>query len=57
MSSSCCGGSSKTETNKVATVAVTPVANAAAQQPATHADKDGCCGGKAEKAEKHSCGC
>jgi hypothetical protein len=55
MSSSCCGGSPKSEPANAAMTAV-PQATAA-EQPTAKSDKSDCCKDKPAKSEKHSCGC
>ena len=55
MSSSCCGGSAKSEPTKVPAIAQATAA--AAEQPAAKSDKSECCNDKPAKSEKHGCGC
>ena len=55
MSSSCCGGSPKSEPANAAMTAVPQAA--AAEQPTAKSDKSDCCKDKPAKSEKHSCGC
>ncbi len=57
MSSSCCGGSAKSELKNIATTAATPAVEATSQQPVANTEKSGCCSDKSEKGEKHGCGC
>ena len=57
MSSSCCGGSSKSEPNKVAMTSAPQTTEAATKQPAANSEKSECCNDKPAKNEKHGCGC
>ena len=57
MSSSCCGGSAKSEPTKVAVSAIAQATAAAAEQPAAKSDKSECCNDKPAKSEKHGCAC
>jgi hypothetical protein len=57
MSSSCCGGSPKSEPNKVAMTAAPQATEAAAEQPTANSQKSECCNDKSAKNEKHGCGC
>jgi hypothetical protein len=54
--SGCCGGSSKSEPAKVATIAAPQTTDAAAEQPAVKSSKSECCD-KATKNVKGGCGC
>jgi hypothetical protein len=53
----CCGGSSKSERAKVATMATSQTTDAAGEQPAVKSGKSECCGDKPAKNEKRGCGC
>ena len=57
MSGSCCGGSSKSESDKVDMAAAPQATEAAAERPATSSRKSECCEDKTEKREKRGCGC
>ena len=57
MSSSCCGGSPKSEPANVLMTAVQQATAAAAEQPTAKSDKSECCNDKPAKSEKHGCGC
>ena len=58
MSSSCCGGSPKSETANVAMTAVPQATAAAAEQPTAKSEKSECCKDKpAATSQKHGCGC
>jgi hypothetical protein len=57
MSGSCCGGSAKSEPNKVAMTIAPKEAEAAVLQPPANLEKSKCCKDTPEKNEKHSCGC
>ena len=57
MSSSCCGGSPKSEPANVAMPAVPQATAAAAEQPTAKSDKSECCNDKPATSEKHGCGC
>ena len=57
MSGSCCGGSPKSEPNKVAMTTTAQATAAAAEQPAANPNKSECCNDKPAKSEKHGCGC
>jgi hypothetical protein len=55
MSSSCCGGSSKSEPNKVAATLATQATAPAAEKPAEN--KSECCKDTPAKSEKSGCCC
>ena len=57
MSGSCCGGSPKSESAKVAATAAPQAIEATAEQPAATSNKSECCNDKPAKSEKHGCGC
>jgi len=57
MSGSCCGGSPKSEPNKVAMTTTAQATAVAAEQPAANPNKSECCNDKPAKSEKHGCGC
>jgi len=57
MSGSCCGGSPKSESAKVAATAAPQAIEATAEQPAATSNKSECCNDKPTKSEKHGCGC
>lgn len=57
MSGSCCGGSSKTETNKVSPTVAPPAGQATAEQQAANSQKSECCNDKPAKSEKSGCCC
>ena len=57
MSSSCCGGSPKSEPTKVSTTIVPQATKAATEQPAANSHKSECCNDKPEKNEKRGCDC
>ena len=57
MSGSCCGGSSKSEPNKVAMTPAPKPTEAAAQQPTASSEKSECCNDKPAKSEKSGCCC
>jgi hypothetical protein len=57
MSSSCCGGSPKSEPANVAMPPVPQATAAAAEQPTAKPDKSECCNDKPATSEKHGCGC
>ena len=57
MSGSCCGGSSKSEPNKVAMTVAPKPTEAAAQQPTASSEKSECCNDKPAKNQKSGCCC
>jgi hypothetical protein len=57
MSGSCCGGSSKTEANKVSPTVAPPAGQATAEQQAANSQKSECCNDKPAKSEKSGCCC
>jgi len=57
MSGSCCGGSAKSESSKVATTPAPLATEAATQQPAANSEKSECCNDKPAKSEKSGCCC
>ena len=57
MSGSCCGGSAKSESSKVATTPAPLATEAATQQPAANSEKSECCNDKPAKSEKSGCYC
>jgi hypothetical protein len=57
MSGSCCSGSPKSESTKVAMTAAPQATEVATEQPAANSHKSECCNDKPAKSEKHGCGC
>ena len=57
MSGSCCGGSAKSEPNKVAMTSAVQATESAVERPAANSKTSECCGDKPAKNEKQGCGC
>ena len=57
MSSSCCGGSAKSETTKAAASNVPKTADAATKPSAVNSPKSECCQDSPAKGEKQGCCC
>ena len=56
MSGSCCGGSSKSEPNKVSATVAPPAVQVTAEKQAANSQKSECCNDKPAKSEKNGCG-
>jgi hypothetical protein len=57
MSGSCCGGSTKSETPKIATRVAQKTSEGTTEQLATKSEKSECCNDKPSIEEKTGCGC